>query len=120
VLIATGATNVPTPINGSDNPKDFHPMKGPFTTQTLRGLKNSGAMHWRGDRSTGAMGTDPFDSSLSFKNFIVAFQGLVGSVDQPSPDQMQQFADFQLQVFLPPNPVRNLDNSLNASQKRGA
>src|SRR5579872_5817499 len=95
-------------------------MKGPFTTQTLRGLRNSGAMHWRGDRSTGPMGTDAFDSSVSFNNFIVAFQGLVGSVNQPSTAQMQQFTDFQLQVFPPPNPVRNLDNSLNTSQKNGA
>ena len=118
-LIQVGASPVSTPINGSNKPSDFHPMKGPFTTQTLRGLKYSGAMHWRGDRSTGPMGTDPFDSNISFNNFIVAFQGLVGSVDQPSPAQMQTFADFQLQVLPPPNPVRNLDNSLTASQQRG-
>ncbi|HLK63955.1 MAG TPA: hypothetical protein VKU19_10980 [Bryobacteraceae bacterium] len=118
-LIQIGATGVPAPINGSDKPDDFHPMKGPFTTQTLRGLKNSGAMHWRGDRSTGPMGTDPYDSNISFNNFIVAFQGLVGSVDMPSPVQMQSFADFQLQVLPPPNPVRSLDNSLNSSQQSG-
>ena len=28
----------------------FRPMKGPMTTQSLRGLDNHGAMHWRGDR----------------------------------------------------------------------
>ena len=107
------------PINGTDQINVFHPMKGPMTTQTLRGLKNSGAMHWRGDRSNGFFGIDAFDSNLSFNNFIVAFQGLVGSVDQPSPAQMQQFTDFQLQVLPPPNPVRRLDNSLTASQQRG-
>ena len=32
---------------------------------------------------------------------------------------MQTFADFQLQVLPPPNPVRNLDNSLTASQQSG-
>ena len=32
-------------------------MKGPMTTQTLRGMDNSGAMHWRGDRSAPANGT---------------------------------------------------------------
>jgi hypothetical protein len=32
---------------------------------------------------------------------------------------MQQFTDFQLQVLPPPNPIRNLDNSLTASQQRG-
>ncbi len=118
-LIPFGQTGVPTKINGSDKPSDFHPMKGPFTTQTLRGLRNSGAMHWRGDRSTGYFGTSAFDSNLSFLNFIVAFQGLVGSPDQPSQADMQSFADFQLQVLPPPNPVRNLDNSLTAPQQRG-
>ncbi len=107
-------------INGSGKPEDFHPMKGPFTTQTLRGLKNSGAMHWRGDRSTGPAGTSAFDPNVSFNNFAPAFQALVGSPDQPSAAQMQAFADFQLQVFLPPNPVRNLDNSLTGSQQRAA
>ncbi|HEY6252409.1 MAG TPA: hypothetical protein VI685_20840, partial [Candidatus Angelobacter sp.] len=107
------------PINGTGEINVFHPMKGPMTTQTLRGLKNSGAMHWRGDRSNGFFGIDAFDSNLSFNNFIVAFQGLVGSVDQPSAAEMQQFTDFQLQVLPPPNPVRRLDNSLTASQQRG-
>ena len=120
LLIANNAGGLTTPLNGSNKPEDFHPMKGPFTTQTLRGLRFSGAMHWRGDRSTGALGSDPFDANVSFKNFIVAFQGLVGSVDQPSEAEMQQFADFQLQVFPPPSPVRNLDNSLTPAQQRGA
>jgi hypothetical protein len=120
ILIASGAGGLITPLNGSNKPEDFHPMKGPFTTQTLRGLRYSGAMHWRGDRSTGVLGSDPFDANVSFKNFIVAFQGLVGSVAQPSEAEMQQFADFQLQVFPPPNPVRNLDNSLTPAQQRGA
>jgi DNA-binding beta-propeller fold protein YncE len=119
LLILADATGLNTPLNGSNKATDFHPMKGPFTTQTLRGLRNSGAMHWRGDRSTGQFGTDPFDSNLSFLNFVVAFQGLIGSVDAPSQAQMQTFANFQLQVLPPPNPVRNLDNSLTASQQRG-
>jgi len=119
ILIATGATGVSTPINGSNKPANFHPMKGPFTTQTLRGLRNSGAMHWRGDRSTGEYGTDPFNSNTSFLNFGVAFQTLIGSPNQPSEAQMQTFADFQLQVVPPPNPVRNLDISLTAAQQAG-
>jgi DNA-binding beta-propeller fold protein YncE len=118
-LITTGNTGVSSPINGSNKIEDFHPMKGPFTTQTLRGLRNSGAMHWRGDRSTGATGTDPFDAGVSFNNFIVAFQGLLGNATMPSPADMQKFTDFQLQVLPPPNPVRNLDNSLTAPQQRG-
>jgi DNA-binding beta-propeller fold protein YncE len=120
ILIKTGVgTGVSTPINGSNNLSDFHPMKGPFTTQALRGLKNSGAMHWRGDRSTGVYGTDPSSSNVSFLNFASAFQSLIGSPDIPSEAQMQTFADFQLQVVPPPNPVRNLDNSLTAAQQQG-
>jgi hypothetical protein len=110
---------VDTPINGSDNSDDFHPMKGPMTTQTLRGLPNSGAMHWRGDRANGFFGVNATDPNLSFNNFIVAFEGLVGSGEMPSAAEMQRFTDFQLQVQLPPNPVRNLNNSLTSAQQRG-
>ncbi len=109
-----------TPINGTGQISVFHPMKGPMTTQTLRGLSTSGAMHWRGDRSNGVFGTDPTDENLSFNNFAAAFQSLLGTVDQPTQAQMQVFTDFALQVQLRPNPVRNLDNSLNASQQAGS
>jgi hypothetical protein len=30
---------------------NFHPMKGPMTVQTLRGISTHGPLHWRGDRS---------------------------------------------------------------------
>jgi DNA-binding beta-propeller fold protein YncE len=118
-LILADATGLSTPLNGSNSATDFHPMKGPFTTQTLRGLMNSGAMHWRGDRSTGPYGTDPLSADVSFLNFGPAFQSLIGSPTAPSQADMQRFADFQLQVLPPPNPVRSLDNSLNASQANG-
>jgi len=89
----------------------FHPMKGPMTTQSLRGMANHGAMHWRGDRSVGFFGTDPTDEVLSFKNFIVAFEGLVGNDGPITEAQMDLFTDFILDVFYPPNPNRNLDNT---------
>jgi hypothetical protein len=44
---------------------------------------------------------------------------MIGSPDVPSEVQMQTFADFQLQVVPPPNPVRNLDNTLTAAQQQG-
>jgi DNA-binding beta-propeller fold protein YncE len=111
---------VKTKINGSDKPTDFHPMKGPMTTQTLKGMRNSGAMHWRGDRSTGIYGTSAMDSTISFKNFGVAFSGLLGNTRNMTEAEMQTFADFMLNVQMQPNPIRNLDNSLTASQKRGS
>jgi DNA-binding beta-propeller fold protein YncE len=110
---------VDSPMNGTGATDDFHPMKGPMTTQTLRGLPNSGAMHWRGDRANGAFGVNATDANLSFNNFIVAFEGLIGGA-QPSPAEMQKFTDFQLQVLLPPNPVRRLNNTLTAAQQRGS
>ncbi|HMG24574.1 MAG TPA: hypothetical protein VK607_24725, partial [Kofleriaceae bacterium] len=106
-------------INGVNKVNVFHPMKGPMTTQTLRGLVNSGAMHWRGDRSNGDFGVDADDAVLSFDNFIGAFTGLVGAQVQPSNADMQKFTDFQLQVVEPPSPVRALNNSLTSAQQAG-
>jgi cytochrome c peroxidase len=105
----------------------FHPMKGPMTTQTLRGLATHGAMHWRGDRVSGFFGTDPCtepsgspcDEEHSFNNFIAAFEGLVGRDGAISTADMQKFTDFALQLRQPPNPIANLDASLTASQSAG-
>jgi DNA-binding beta-propeller fold protein YncE len=97
----------------------FHPLKGPMTTQTLRGLAGSGAMHWRGDRANGAFGTSAFDEALSFNNFIVAFEGLLGRASEPGHADMQKFTDFALEIVLPPNPVRSLDNRLTANEQTG-
>jgi YVTN family beta-propeller protein len=111
-------------INGSGNAAALHPMKGPMSTQTLRGLVNHGPMHWRGDRVSGFFGTDtstapPYDSMLAFKNFIVAFNSLVGFGPAFSDGDMQTFADFALDIVMPPNPVRALDNSLTPAQAAG-
>lgn len=99
---------------------DFHPLKGPMTTQTLRGMATHGPMHWRGDR-TGASdpGGDAFDAAQAFKKFNVAFRGLVGRSGPLTDAEMQRFTDFILQVVPPPNPVRNLDNSLTTQQQQG-
>jgi YVTN family beta-propeller protein len=99
---------------------DFHPLKGPMTTQSLRGMANHGSMHWRGDRTGGNdPGGSAFDENAAFLKFIVAFEGLLGAADPISDPQMQQFADFILQVTYPPNPIRTLDNSLTADQQAG-
>jgi len=105
----------------------FHPMKGPMTTQTLRGMATHGGMHWRGDRVDGFFGTDdcnepvgaPCNEDFSFRNFIVAFEGLLGKHGTITPTQMQQFSDFVLQMMLPPNPVRPLNNTLAGAAASG-
>jgi DNA-binding beta-propeller fold protein YncE len=109
-----------TALNGVGQAAVFHPMKGPMTTQTLKGLANSGAMHWRGDRSNGVFGENATNEHLSFDNFAVAFISLVGTQTQPTQAQMETFAGFMLNTQLPPNPVRNLDNSLTSAQQAGA
>ena len=91
--VSTNNQPVPEPLLPAE--ATFHPMKGPMTTQTLRGLSTHGAMHWRGDRLDGFFGTDacnqdpnltaPCDEDFSFRNFIVAFEGLVG---KESPDAL--------------------------------
>ncbi|HEY0481571.1 MAG TPA: hypothetical protein VGD37_28840 [Kofleriaceae bacterium] len=114
----------PSTINGTGDVAGLHPMKGPMSTQTLRGLVNHGAMHWRGDRVDGFFGKDtsagpPYNAELAFKNFIVAFGGLLGRDSQLASADMQAFADFALAIVMPPNPVRGLDNALTAAQARG-
>jgi hypothetical protein len=102
-------------------------MKGPMTTQTLRGIGTHGAHHWRGDRVDGFFGLDPCTEPVgapcnedrSFRNFIVAFEGLVGMEGTISIPDMQKFTNFALQLQLPPNPQRNLDNSLTTAQDAG-
>lgn len=107
----------------------FHPMKGPMTTQTLKGMATHGAMHWRGDRVDGLAVDDcdgssismaACDEELSFNNFRVAFEGLLGRDGMISANDMQKFTDFTLQMILPPNPVANLDNSFTTEQANAA
>ncbi len=105
-------------INGTNVDFDFfHPMKGPMTTQTLRGMAHHGAMHWRGDRAD--QNGDIFNEDIAFRNFRVAFPGLVGRDGQIAESDMQKFSDFALQIQMPPNPIRNLDNSLTSDQQAG-
>jgi YVTN family beta-propeller protein len=109
----------PSDLNGVGVADVFHPMKGPMATQTLKGMAFGGAMHWRGDRSNGFLGSDPVDEDLSFRNFIVAFEGLVGRDSLLSEPDMQRFSDFALSMVLPPNPIRPLDNQLATNAQAG-
>jgi DNA-binding beta-propeller fold protein YncE len=95
--------------------KGFQALKGPMTTQSLRGLAKNGPMHWRGDRTGG----DPLAEDQAFKKFNVAFDGLLGRGAQIADADMQKFTDFILQVTYPPNPIRSLDNSLTPDQAAG-
>ncbi len=117
-----GATDLnfnPFRAGGPSGP--FHPMKGPMTTQSLRGMADAGPMHWRGDRSGGTFGGDPqaLNEDLAFKEFNPAFVGLLGRSAQLLPAEMQAFSDFILTLRYPPNPIRALDNQPTPSQSNG-
>ncbi len=143
-------------VECSNNPNQagcgpFHPLKGPQTTQTLRGLKDNsectgagapfacctGAgtgncgdvrpLHWRGDRA-------------SFEAFNKAFPGLLKNPSKLSLGadctgagtpfacctgvgtgqcDMDDYTDFIFTVAFPPNPNRNLDDTLTSGAQSG-
>jgi hypothetical protein len=119
--------------------KEFLPVKGPMTTQSLRGLDNHGAMHWRGDRNGAVqqngtpfldasgnpvVSAQPnagmFDEFLAFFSFNVAFPGLVGRQQPLTAQDMTAFTKFALAIMYPPNPNRALDNSLSPTEAAGS
>ncbi len=79
--------------------KDWHPMKGPMTTQTLTGLDGAASLHWRGDQE-------------NFAAFDHAFASLLGNDADGTPEEMEMMETFLSSVANPPNPNRNLDGSL--------
>jgi hypothetical protein len=104
---------------------NFHPLKGPMSTQSLRGMANHGPMHWRGDRTGGndAPSVQPdrgtFDERAAFDQFNAAFPDLLGRHAAIPQADMNAFADFVLQITYPPNPNRPLDNVLTPDQEAG-
>jgi sugar lactone lactonase YvrE len=111
------------PVIGTGGlPAVYHPMKGPMTTQSLRGLANMGPEHWRGDRQgDGNPGNaGGIDEILAFEAFNVAFVGLVGRATEVSAAQMTAFRRFVMEIRYPPNPIRQLDNTLRSDEQLGA
>jgi YVTN family beta-propeller protein len=78
---------------------NFHPMKGPMTTQTLQDIVGHEPFHWRGDRD-------------GLEEFNGAFMSLLGDDTMLSAEEMQQFEDALDSFTLPPNPFRTIDNTL--------
>ena len=81
---------------------NWHPMKGPMTTQTLVGILGAEPLHWRGDRE-------------GLPQFNGAFIGLNGDDAQLTQAEMSSFMQFVASMRFPPNPNRNVDNSLKTS-----
>jgi len=83
----------------------FHPMKGPMTTQSLRGLLDVAPYHWRGDKTT-------------FADFNPAFDTLMGG-SQLADDDMQIYDGFVNSILYLPNPNTNLDGTFPATVNGG-
>jgi MYXO-CTERM domain-containing protein len=110
------STNPAGPLGSQQS---FHPLKGPMTTQTLRGLATHGPMHWRGDRTAGGAGA--LDEHAAFEAFNGAFPDLLGRDEgEIAAADMSLFADFALAISMPPNPIRNLDRSLRPDERAGS
>lgn len=77
---------------------NFHPMKGPMTTQSLRGIIGDEPLHWRGDRT-------------KFSDFNPAFMSLLGGPRQLTGDEMASFEAFVQTLTYPPNPLQNPDRT---------
>ncbi len=100
-----GPVTVPAQPPASDH-TGFDPEKGPMATQTLRGMLEP--LHWRGDRPT-------------MNAFNKAFVSLMGTRDigpingEPAgltAAQMELFRQFALGIAFPPNPYRNVDDTI--------
>lgn len=83
----------------------FHPMKGPMTTQTLRGLENLSPYHWRGDMA-------------NLTDFNEVFDDLMGNSEISNQD-MDTYVTFINSILFLPNPNENLDRSLPTSLAGG-
>ncbi|HLY18473.1 MAG TPA: hypothetical protein VKR61_14675 [Bryobacteraceae bacterium] len=83
----------------------MHPMKGPFTTRTLRGLAGTNPLHWRGD-------------TANFTLFNQAFNNLMGGAEIAS-SNMSAYESYINTIAFLPNPNQNLDRSLPVSLNGG-
>ena len=86
--------------------EDWHPMKGPLLTQTLVGLDSAEPFHWRGDRG-------------NFQQFNPTFVELNGRETELSIAEMSAFENFVMTIKFPPNPNRNIDDSMPTTFPNG-
>lgn len=93
---------IPVPPGQTPGLPEFHPMKGPMTTQSLKSLSGTEPLHWRGDRA-------------GLGDFNVAFVGLMGRASQLDPGDMNLFTQFVFSMRYSSNPFRLLDGSLPAT-----
>ncbi|MSR41638.1 MAG: hypothetical protein EXS10_07025 [Phycisphaerales bacterium] len=81
---------------------DFHPMKGPMSTQTLIGLAGTEPFHWRGDRN-------------DLAEFAHAAVSLLAADEDFSTKEMARLGAYLQTISFGPNPNRNLNGTLKTS-----
>jgi YVTN family beta-propeller protein len=81
---------------------NWHPMKGPLTTQTLVGIIGNEPFHWRGEK----------DNLEEFNEAYVALQGRESEITAA---EMAALHDYLESLTFGPNPNRNIDNTLRTS-----
>ncbi|HEX8816037.1 MAG TPA: beta-propeller fold lactonase family protein [Terriglobales bacterium] len=84
---------------------NFHPMKGPMVTKTLRGVDHTLPLTWRGD-------------TADLAAFNAVFDKLMGSAELSAAD-MATFTNFLNSILYLPNPYENLDRTLPTSLAGG-
>lgn len=77
----------------------LHPMKGPMVTQTLQDILGHEPFHWRADRP-------------GIEDFGPTFTNLQAADRVPTAIEFEDFKAFLGSLTFPPNPYRNIDNSL--------
>ena len=80
----------------------WHPMKGYMTTQTLVGIIGNEPFHWRGEKR-------------DLSEFNEAYTHLQGRSAEITTAEMSQLTSYLGSLTFPPNPNRNMDNSLKSS-----
>jgi YVTN family beta-propeller protein len=80
----------------------FHPMKGVMVTQTLQDIIGHEPFHWRGDRP-------------DIESFNVTFTNLQGAARGLTDKEMRELRDVLASIRFPPNPHRQIDNSLSTN-----
>lgn len=84
------------PVPSNLGPPINHPIKGPMVTQSLQGLRNHNAFHWRGDKP-------------EFVAFNEAFNGLLGG-SEITDEEMGRYDTFAKSITYPPNPFYDREN----------
>jgi YVTN family beta-propeller protein len=103
------------PVFGGAANLVFNPLKGPMTVLTLRGIKDSGPLFWRGDQTVG----DSRDERANFQLIDVVFPALLGRDGKLPEADFARLTDWVMTLIPPPNPFVPLDNQLTESQASG-